>query len=464
MGLVTNNVADVVICGAGIAGVATAYHLSVKEGVNNVVIVDERPPLTLTSDKSTECYRNWWPGPDDAMVSFMNRSIDLLEKLDGQTGSFFGLNRRGYIFATADKAQACELRASATQISQMGAGPLRVHDGSLGIDTYKPSPAAGFDARLSGADLLLDPKEIMAHYPFITEDTTAVLHARRCGWFSAQQMGMYMLEQAKCHGARLLKSSVDGVTRRGGRVSSVRLKGADGDQVVGTDTFVIAAGPHIRDVAALVGVELPVVNELHAKVAFRDRLGVVPRDAPMMIWNDPMVLPWSNDERSELESDPDTQWLLRSFPAGVHFRPEGGPGSQALLMLWTYDADPVKAVWPPRFDPIYAEIVLRGLTRMIPGLSVYLGRAEQPSVDGGYYCKTQENRPLIGPLPVDGAFIIGALSGFGQMASQAAAELVSAHITGRDLPSYAPAFLLSRYKDPCYQSLLDQADSTHGQL
>ena len=72
---------DVVICGAGIAGIATAYHLVVKHGLNDVVLVDERPPLSLTSDKSTECYRNWWPGPGDAMVSLMNRSIDIIEEL-----------------------------------------------------------------------------------------------------------------------------------------------------------------------------------------------------------------------------------------------------------------------------------------------------------------------------------------------------------------------------------------------
>src|SRR5438552_13933890 len=66
--------ADVVICGAGIAGVAAAYHLAVRRGVTDVVLVDERPPLSLTSDKSTECYRNWWPGPGDDMVALMNRS------------------------------------------------------------------------------------------------------------------------------------------------------------------------------------------------------------------------------------------------------------------------------------------------------------------------------------------------------------------------------------------------------
>ena len=97
--------AEAVICGAGIAGIATAYHLA-RRGVTDVVLVDERPPLSLTSDKSTECYRNWWPGPGDAMVAAMNRSIDLLEELARESGNVFGLNRRGYLYATADP-RAC---------------------------------------------------------------------------------------------------------------------------------------------------------------------------------------------------------------------------------------------------------------------------------------------------------------------------------------------------------------------
>ena len=60
---------QVIICGAGIAGVSAAYHLAAVQGLDEILIVDERPPLSLTSDKSTECYRNWWPGPGDGMVS-----------------------------------------------------------------------------------------------------------------------------------------------------------------------------------------------------------------------------------------------------------------------------------------------------------------------------------------------------------------------------------------------------------
>src|SRR5438445_12079089 len=93
--------AEVVICGAGIAGIAAAYHLAVRRGVTGIVLVDEGPPLSLTSDKSTECYRNWWPGPGDDMVALMNRSIDLLEELSLENVNRSLQNRRCTLFCTA---------------------------------------------------------------------------------------------------------------------------------------------------------------------------------------------------------------------------------------------------------------------------------------------------------------------------------------------------------------------------
>src|SRR6476661_4911893 len=95
----------IVICGAGIAGIAAAYYLAVEHGRRNVVVVEEGHPLSLTSDKSTEAYRNWWPGPDRAMTAFMNRSIDLMEGIARASDNRFNLNRRGYVFATADAAK-----------------------------------------------------------------------------------------------------------------------------------------------------------------------------------------------------------------------------------------------------------------------------------------------------------------------------------------------------------------------
>src|SRR5882757_1309364 len=112
----------IVICGAGIAGVAAAYYLAVEHGVENVVMVEPGNPLSLTSDKSTEAYRNWWPGPDRAMTAFMNRSIDLIEGIARATDNRINLNRRGYAFATADTAKIPFLQTMAQLAEAKGGG------------------------------------------------------------------------------------------------------------------------------------------------------------------------------------------------------------------------------------------------------------------------------------------------------------------------------------------------------
>jgi len=460
----SNRQSNVVICGAGIAGVSAAYHLAVRQGVRGVLLVDDRPPLTLTSDKSTECYRNWWPGPGDTMVRFMNRSIDLLEELADESDNYFHLNRRGYVYLTAVPSTAAAFRENAQAISALGAGLLRVHDGRTATFSYQPAPAHGYHNQPEGADLLLDPVLIRQHFPFLADDVLAALHPRRCGWLSAQQYGMYLLEQAKAHGVQVVKGRVVDVTMADGKICTIHISQDDTTLDIAADKFVIASGPLLRQTAQMIGIDLPIINELHGKIAFEDTLGIIPRHLPLMIWEDPITLPWSDEEREFLAESPETRWLLEEFPGGAHFRPEGGDGAATLLLLWTYHVKTQEPVWPFHFEPEYAEVVVRGLTRMVPALSAYLERMSKPVVDGGYYCKTRENRPLIGPLPVNGAYVIGALSGYGIMASMAAGELLAAHITGAALPDYAPAFLLSRYDDLDYQALLAGWDAEAGQL
>jgi glycine/D-amino acid oxidase-like deaminating enzyme len=452
--------ADVVICGAGIAGISAAYHLAVRHGLKNIVLVDERAPLSLTSDKSTEGYRNWWPGPGNAMVALMNRSIDIMEDLAHQSGNVFHLNRRGYLYLTADPSKVDAIVRDASEPSMLGAGELRLHTGQPGEPPYQLSPSDGFHGQPTGADLILDPKIIRDNFPCLSEHILAALHVRRAGWFSAQQLGMYLLDQARANGARLVNARVTQVRHLKNRVDSVVL---DSGEILATRNFVNAAGPFLNDVGHLLNLDLPVYNELHLKVAFKDVLGIVPRNAPLLIWTDPQRLPWSPDEAALLQEDESSHSLLEEMPSGVHTRPEGGSDSDILLMLWAYRLHETGPVWPPPLDEQYPEIALRGLAAMIPGLQAYFYKAPRPVLDGGYYTKTRENRPLIGPLPVAGAYVIGALSGYGLMASCAAGELLAAHLTAATLPSYASAFSLERYRDSAYQKmLLDWGDS--GQL
>jgi sarcosine oxidase subunit beta len=135
------------------------------------------------------------------------------------------------------------------------------------------------------------------------------------------------------------------------------------------------------------------------------------------------------------------------------------------LMLWDYHSAHRydDAIFPLPEDPFYPEIVIRGMTKLAPGLQRYVDRLPRCQVDGGYYTKTVENRPLVGPLPVDGAYISAAFSGYGLMAAPAAGELLAAHVTGSALPRYAGAFLPARYESAAYLARLTNWGSS-GQL
>lgn len=408
--------AEVVVVGAGIAGVSTAYFLG-RHGITDVVLVDPRPPLTLTSDKSTECYRNWWP--DASMVGLMNRSIDLIAELDREAG--VGLNQRGYLYVTASEETLDRFRDQVDATRAMGA------------------PAD-----------VLDSDQLNSEYPFVTDSAVGAIRANRAGWFSAQQLGRWMFDRTLESGGSLVRQSVVGI--------SPGVVTLDDGSTIETEQIILAAGPMSTTVARLSGIELPLHSELHLKVTFRDHLGIVPRDAPMTIWADPQRIKWADDERDALV-ERGREGLLGVLAGSCHFRPEGGADSSYVVALWEYETKIAEPAWPLPLDDLYPEVVLRGLEAMVPGLGEYRDRLPHSSVDGGYYTKTGENRPLIGPSPIEGVHLICGFSGFGVMVAAGAADLLACHISGSDLPDYAGDFLLSRYDDPMYLQRMATTDS-----
>jgi glycine/D-amino acid oxidase-like deaminating enzyme len=440
----------IIICGAGIVGIAAAYQLAVVHGVGNVALVEAGNPLSLTSDKSTEAYRNWWPGPDWQMTAFMDRSIDLIEAVARATDNRVNLNRRGYLFATADAAKIGFLSEMARLAESRGAGAARFHD--TPSSPYVPSPERGFDSALNGADVITDRSLIRRHFPYLAPETVAVAHARRAGWLSAQQLGAAMLEAARERGVKLIRGKIVAIDATD-RVRGVTVDRNGERDALGATHLVLAAGPMQKEMAQMAGIDLPIYAERHHKVSFADTHGV-PRHAPMMIWLDAQYLPWSDDERATLEADDEARWLLQEFPAGVHGRPDG---AHATLVLFNHHGETVEPEFPlPQPPPHYAEIAMRGMSTMVPGLRAYAGKPSRPYVDGGYYVRTSENRPLIGPTPVEGLYVSCGYSGFGVMASCAGGELIARHVTNAPLPDYAPAFLLSRYQNPEYISQIDR--------
>ncbi len=453
--------ADIVICGAGIGGVATAYHLATKHNISNVLLVDPEPPLSVTSDKSAEGYRNWWPGPGDAMVALTNRSVDILEAMHRRQPKLLPMNRGGYVFVSADPTRANEFTALARESCELGAGTLRIHRGNPEDPPYVPASEHGLWDAPDGADLLLDRALIRKHFPHLTTDACIILHARRCGWFAARQFGMQMLEEARAKGVRLYQGEVVGVEIQDGAVCGVCVQTGEGEAFIQTSKFVNAAGPGQKQVGKLLGLDLPVHAELHVKVAIDDHKQIIPRDMPLTLWADPVQLEWTDEERAFLAGDDESRWLLEKLPPIVVGRSEGGAESNFLLMQWEYRIQPEEPIFPFPVDPEFPEYVLRGLARMVPGMKAYFEKLPKPHIDGGYYIRTAENRPIIGPIrSIKGAYMIGALSGAGMQISPAGGELLADHLAGAPLPHYAPAFLLERFDDPDYLELIAEWGNT----
>jgi glycine/D-amino acid oxidase-like deaminating enzyme len=268
-----------------------------------------------------------------------------------------------------------------------------------------------------------------------------------------------MLEQAREHGAMLLDAEVGDIEVTAGQVAGVAL--ADGARI-SSPVVVDAAGPMAAPVAAMAGVDLPLFSELHIKVAYKEHLKLIPREAPMFIWADTQRIPWTDEEREELAREGRSD-LLGEMPIFCHARPEGGVDSPYLLGLWEYHGDVRDPVWPLPEDPLYPEVVMRGLTTMTPGLAPYLERLPHSVVDGGYYTKTRENRPLAGPAGPEGFHVAAGLSGFGVMVAAGLGDLVARHVAGAELPEYADSFLLSRYDDPEYVAAVEDPGRS-GQL
>ncbi len=384
---------DVVIAGAGIAGIATAWQVAVHLGTTSAVIVDPRPPLSLTSDRPGANYRDWWPR--SSMVTLANRSIELAEGLLA-AGATFAMNRRGYLYVTADRDTV---------------------DGLPGLITRHV--AAG--VATADADLL-DRTDVMTRFRHLSPGILGAIHARRAGSLDTLGLGRVMLAVAVEHGVTVVRGEVIAGVVVAGRLAEVTVSTPVGDMAIVTDRLVNAAGPFAAEVARRLGTELPVETVMRQKVVLRDPLGVLPRDAPFTIGLDP----------------------ADGLPAGVHIKPDESIASDGIKLGWAYDQMPSDPVEDPPCPPDFPRRVLERAATIVPGLSAY-DESYVVAHDGGFYARTPDGLPVIGPVGPDGIHVVGGLAGFGTMMACAAGELGAMWALDEAIPDFATAFAPRRF-------------------
>jgi glycine/D-amino acid oxidase-like deaminating enzyme len=435
--------ADVIIIGAGIAGIATAHYLTDKESARKVILVDALLPMSLTSAQSGENYRNWWP--HRIMTDFIDRSIDLLQGIAEDSSNRINLTHRGYALATRQDDISELMNGLQTGYGTNAADLIRIRDRR---DTT--SYLASLPEKHTGVDVITDPGTIRRAFPAFDPEIRRVIHIRRAGDLDSYQLSQYLLEKFRARGGSLVRGEVVEIRRQ----AEFQIRLSD-QRMLSADRLVVAAGPFVNSLLAQLGEQLPVRNVLQQKLTFEDVLEAIPREQPFAVDLDPQLIDWSAEERALLAADENYKHLAGIMPGKVHRRTDSSNQRRSLELGWAYNKESCEPSWSPVLDDTFPEIVLRGAARLNPALKAYYDTLPATkSPHGGLYTMTDENLPIIGPLRTDGAFAVAAMSGFGTMASCAAAELCAQWIDGAELPAYAKHLSLQRYADESFMTAL----------
>lgn len=434
---------DVAIIGAGIAGISAAYYLATAHKRTRLLILDMGQPMALTSAASGENYRNWWPHP--TMTALTDYSIGLMEDIARRTGNRLNMTRRGYALATRRSRPEDLIGQLDASYGTAPEGTIRIHDGGS-AKTYQPAVSANWEQAPSGVDVLLDHDLIHRHFPNFDPEIATVLHVRRAGDISGQQLGQFMLEEIRAAGGRFHQARVVAITR--GDRFALEIEADGVREIVRAHVIVNAAGPFAGDIAALHGEQLPIINVIQQKIAFPDHLGAISRQMPFAIDLDGQSIAWTPEEREELSADPSLARYLQPMSGNIHCRPDGGERGTWIKLGWAYNSAPSAPTLDPALDPHFPEIVIRGASRLHPRLAPYIAAIPRDRIHyGGHYPMTEENWPLIGPGRTPGVFLVAALSGYGTMAACAVGDMCACWIAGAAPSDLARQLSLMRYDD-----------------
>lgn len=384
------------------------------------------------------------------MTAFTDHSTTLLEEIDRLAPGRLAMTRGGYALVTRRERPEDLIREL---YRGYGQASDRVRIRETGACDYVPPKRSPWTDAPDGVDVLLDRDLIRRTFPTWAPDVATVIHVRRAGSLSSQQLGAVMLETIRAAGGQLVRGEVKGIDSSDGFMLEVAT--AQGTRRIRANRLVNAAGPYLRDVGAMLGEDVPVKCVYQQKISFADELHSIPRGMPFTIDLDDQVLAWSAEDRELLAGNAATRYLTQPMKGGIHCRPDGPVDGTWIKLGWALNDASSDPHGEEPVDPHFPDTVLRGASRLHPALAGYIGRLPRGAHHyGGWYTMTEENWPLIGPMRTPGAFIAGALSGYGTMAACATGALTAAWVTGNPVPDYAKALTFDRFADAALMSEL----------
>lgn len=353
--------ARVVIIGGGIVGCSIAYHLA-KRGISDVVLLERKQLTCGTTWHAAGLVSMLWPTP--FLTQLAKYSHELYATLEEETGQATGYRRIGSLSVARTSERLEELRRTS-------------------------SMASVFDVESE----MIDNERLAQLYPGInTDGILGTLYIEKDGQTNPVDTTMALAKGARQNGARVIEGiKVDDILVEDGRAIGVATQSGS----VMADQVILAGGLWSRDIAAKVGVDLPLYACEHFYVV--------------------------TDEMDGLTKRP----VLRDFDKGVYFKEDAGK----MLVGWfehnargcSMDRIPEDFCFdefPCGHDDI-EEYLMRGM-ETVPALE----QAGIRTMFDGPESFTPDNLHLLGPTPeLDNFFVacglnskgIGAGGGIGKL-------------------------------------------------
>jgi sarcosine oxidase subunit beta len=348
--------ADIVIVGGGVNGVATAYNLA-KRGLTNVVVLEKSYPGSGASGRCGGGIRQQWGLKENVILA--RESVRIFENLSAELGFNIFFRQGGYLMLVYDEREYNLVNET-----------IPMHN-SLGVPTRYLSqeeiaefvPGLNLDGVIGGA--------------YCPTDGTAYPYAVLWGYAeAARRLGAEIFNHAE----------VKRVTRLDGGAFEVETKG----HVFQTPMLLNVAGARTRDIAKMLGIEIPTQP-------FRHEIAVT---EPLMAFLEPMVI---------------------SPKKGFYF-------SQSMRgeIVGGISGDDESSSYTTKSSPQFLFKYAAALREVFPSL----GSARIIRQWAGSYDMSPDHRPIVGGVDgVDGYYHACGFSGHGFMLSPIVSQLLAELIT-----------------------------------
>ncbi|PYN75106.1 MAG: hypothetical protein DMD96_28970 [Candidatus Rokuibacteriota bacterium] len=349
--------ARVVIIGGGIAGCSIAYHLAQK-GWTDVVLVDKGELTSGSTWHAAGMVTHFHTSP--ILMRMRQYSIGLYRSLQSEPGAAEHWHEVGSLRVASSRDQWRFLQRQVGTAKAIG----------LDVDTISPAESLRIFPLMSG------------------ESLHGAMYLPGDGWLDPSGATMELAARARRLGVEIRTGvRVTGITRTGrGAVAAV---GTD-HGAIRTECVVNAGGMWAGQIAAMVGVSLPITPLIHQHLATKPIAGQeLARTTPCL--RDPENLVYMREEVGG--------FLIGGFERSpVAWSVNGVP--------WDFTQKLLPSDWELFND------ILEGAIRRVPMLS----KAELAHLVNGPEGITPDSRPLLGPVPgVPGFWVAAGLShtGFG---------------------------------------------------